>query len=155
MPTATGAIAAGRVRGRVAETPKPVPSPPTPKPAVVPAPPPAAAAAADTLVAAGLSADQYFQKGKELAYQHKHAEAIAQLSEAIRLKPANPIYWNTRGFANFLARKYAGSLTDLNEAIRLNPKYANAYKNRAAVKLKLGDNPGSAEDLAKAKESGQ
>ena len=104
---------------------------------------------------AGLTADQYYQKGRDLAYQYKHAEAMAHLSEAIRLKPANPVYWNTRGFANFLARQYAVALTDLSEAIRLNPKYANAYKNRAAVKLKLGDKPGSDEDLAKAKEFGQ
>jgi tetratricopeptide (TPR) repeat protein len=118
-------------------------------------PAPAVPAQAAPPVEAGLTADQYYQKGRELAYQRKTAEAIALLSEAIKLRPANPVYWNTRGFANFLAGRNAEALTDLDEAIRLNPKYGNAYRNRSVVKARTGDKAGSEADAAKAKEFSQ
>jgi tetratricopeptide (TPR) repeat protein len=47
-------------------------------------------------------------------------------------------------------RDFEGAIEDFNRAINLNPDYANAYNNRATVRIELGDDPGAIEDYTEA-----
>jgi len=103
--------------------------------------------AADTKTAAA-----YNQHGRELLNQRKFGEAVAELNEAIRLKPDLAQAWNARGFTYFMQKDYGNALKDLDEAIRLKPDYQNAYQNRSQVRKAVGDAKGGAEDQARARE---
>lgn len=76
--------------------------------------------------------------------------AIADLDEAIKLNPKNPISYCYRGVAKGGNKKYAEGLTDLDYAIKLKFDYAEAFVNRAAIKMAIKDKRGACEDLEKA-----
>ena len=116
--------------------PKPAAAAPAPKP---PAPVPAA------------SAEEHERRGRALTESGNYPDAIAELTEAIRLKPNLARAYNARGYAYLRARDYQHALADFNDAIRLDANYTNAYKNRAATKKALGDQEGAAADLARGK----
>jgi tetratricopeptide (TPR) repeat protein len=74
-------------------------------------------------------------KGRALTTSGNYEEAIAELSEAIRLQPDFARAYNARGYVYLLKRDYQRALADFDEAVRLDPNYANAIQNRAlAVK---------------------
>ena len=77
-------------------------------------------------------------------------EAIAALTEAIKLKPDYAIAYNGRGYAHHLAHDYKNAIADYDQAIRLNSSYLNAIKNRANARRSLGDTAGANADRAKA-----
>ena len=85
-------------------------------------------------------------------YQGKYQQAVAELSEAIRLQPNFTLALNARGFSYYLLRDYTKALADLDEAIRLDPKYVNAYQNRALARRAAGDTKGSTEDSVRARD---
>src|SRR5581483_4022016 len=97
------------------------------------------------------SAEELERRGRSLTEAGKYQEAIAELSEAIRLKPDFARAYNARGYAYLLKRDYQHAQDDFNEAIRLMPDYGNAYRNRAATRKAMGDATGAAADLAKAR----
>ena len=74
---------------------------------------------------------------------------IAELNEAVRLKPDFSRAFNARGYAYLLKRDYQRAAADFDEAIRLDPNYANAFHNRAVARKALGDAAGAAADLQK------
>jgi Flp pilus assembly protein TadD len=78
-------------------------------------------------------------------------EAIAELSEAIRLKPDQATAYNARGYAYLRSSHVKAALADFDKAIQLNPAYANAYHNRAIAKKAAGDAVGAAEDEKRAR----
>jgi Caspase domain/Tetratricopeptide repeat len=62
---------------------------------------------------------------------HDYDEAIADLTEAIRLDPSNSTYLSNRGRAYNAKKEYDRAILDLNESIRLNPANSLPYWNRA------------------------
>jgi len=105
------------------------PPPPTPPPPTPPAPPPAPVRAAvapppaPAPKAAPLTAIEHEALGRQLIARDSLGEAIAELSEAVRLKPDSAHAYNARGYAYLRLRDYKHAVTDFDEAIRLDPKY--------------------------------
>jgi tetratricopeptide (TPR) repeat protein len=79
----------------------------------------------------------------------KYKEALAELTDAVRLDPNLAAAFNARGFIFYLLRDYKPALADLDTAIQLNPKYRNAYQNRALTRRATGDAKGAQEDEAR------
>jgi Flp pilus assembly protein TadD len=90
--------------------------------------------------------------GRKSIQDGKFAEAIEQLSGAIRLDPTSARAYNARGYAHMRLKHFADAVSDFDNAIRLDPNYVNAYQNRAAARRGLDDTAGSDADLAKARE---
>jgi Flp pilus assembly protein TadD len=88
-----------------------------------------------------MPASQHELRGRTLTTAGKYNEAIAELSEAIRLQPDFARAYNARGYAYLLKRDYQHALADFDEAVRLDPHYANAIQNRALVQ-RLSKKPG-------------
>ncbi|MEO5923082.1 MAG: tetratricopeptide repeat protein [Bryobacteraceae bacterium] len=114
-------------------------NPPKPAPATTISPVAPTSVASDT-------PDSHYQQAKKFLDQGKHAEAITALSEAIRLQPTNPIFFNTRGYAYYLSKDTKRAIQDYDEAIKLKPDYLNATHNRALARKTAGDAEGSAAD---------
>ena len=76
--------------------------------------------------------------------------AIADYTEAIRLKPDYAYAYNNRGIAKSDLGDYQGAIADYTEAIRLKPDYACIYNNRGIAKRNLGDYQGAIKDYDKA-----
>ena len=75
-----------------------------------------------------------------LAYKRKgHVdEAIADFSEAIRLKPDFVFAFNNRGNAYYYKGQFDRAIADFSEAIRLKPDLSEAFGNRGNVYRKKG-----------------
>jgi tetratricopeptide (TPR) repeat protein len=103
-------------------TPQPTGSP-------TPTPTPTATISNDELASAA------FDRGNTaLAIKGDYQQAIADYSEAIRLKPDYPTAFNNRGNAYKNLKQYDKAIADYSEAIRLKPDYPTdvlAYRNRA------------------------
>ena len=97
------------------------------------------------------TAEGHNLRGRQLTTAGKYAEAIQELSEAIRMKPGLATAYNARGYAYILTRQYAKAIEDFNAAIRINPSYANAFQNRGSAKKLSGDGNGAQQDLEQAK----
>jgi TPR repeat len=98
------------------------------------------------------SAQKHNLDGRRLTQAGRYQEAIAELNEAIRLRPDFALAYNARGYAWYLLRNYAAANDDLSRAIQLNPDYLNAYQLRAVARRALGDTMGAAADAQRAKE---
>ncbi len=107
------------------------------------------APAANTPVRQSATAQQRNTLGRQFAKAGRYAEAIAELTEALRMAPEFAPAWNARGFARLMLHDCAGARDDLDRAIILNPGYADAYKIRAAARRAIGDIDGAAVDLKK------
>ena len=66
-------------------------------------------------------------------------QAIADFSDAIRLKTDDASAFAGRGWARFSIRDFAGAIRDYDEAIRLSPDTANFYLERGHVHLVNGN----------------
>ena len=124
------------------------PQPAAPQPTV---PPPAAPAPIQPAVPAA-NASEFHARGRKLLQEERFAEAIQQLTEAVRLDPALALAYNARGYAYYRLKQYPQAMADFDRAISLNPGYANAYQNRSAARGATGDKAGSVADQAKARE---
>jgi tetratricopeptide (TPR) repeat protein len=115
----------------VESTPEPAQPQPAPKPvARVPRP------------VAPASAAQHDLKGRALTASGNYDEAVAELTEAIRLQSDFARAYNARGYVYLLKRDYQHALADFDEAIRLDPNYANAIQNRGMALRGLGKKAG-------------
>ena len=56
-------------------------------------------------------------------------EAVAQLKEAVRLRPRSAEYQNNLGYVLALQGKEEEAITHFREAIRLKPDLADAHNN--------------------------
>jgi len=121
----------------------------TPAPAVLPAKLEPPVTSVPSSIPA--SAERHHALGRQLSAAGRYHEAIAELTEALRLAPDFALALNARGFARFKLHDGTLALKDLDQAIRLNPKYANAYRIRAFVRKSRGDARGAAADLAKSR----
>jgi tetratricopeptide (TPR) repeat protein len=123
--------------------------PPPTAPKTAPTKPPVATAPHVSTEAT--STDPY-QRAKTLLNEGKNSDAVAAMDEAIQAQPKNPVFYNTRGYARFLAKDIKGALQDYDEAIKLNPDYLNATQNRATARRAAGDKAGSDADKKRAAE---
>ena len=77
--------------------------------------------------------------------------AIADLSQAIELKPNDQDLFNDRGVAKWNKGDLDGAIADYNQAIATNPKTAaRSYRNRALLKNGKGDKDGAIADYDQA-----
>jgi hypothetical protein len=86
-------------------------------------------------------------QGRQLTAAGRYREAIAELTEALRIAPDFALAWNARGFAFVMLRDWGRALRDLDQAILLNPGYRDAYHIRAIARKASGDLAGAAADL--------
>ena len=95
--------------------------------------PPIAAGSLDTAAAYLMRGDAYLEVKD---YDH----AIADYSQAIRLKPDYAEAYNNRGFAYSLKGKIEmpNAIADYSQAIQLRPDYAIAYNNRGVASMASG-----------------
>jgi tetratricopeptide (TPR) repeat protein len=116
--------------------PEPVKAAPKPEPIKAEIPKPAVDAVSGK---SAVSAAELDRQGRALTEAGKLQEAIAVLSEAIRLKPDFAKAYNARGYAYLRKKDYVRALDDFSEAVRLDPSYTNASQNRAVAQKRLGD----------------
>ena len=128
--------------------------PPVILPVALPVPPPVSAPAPPPQNSGRDAAQKHNLDGRRLTQEGRYQEAIAELSEAIRIQPDFALAYNARGYAWCLLRKYDLAVKDLTKAIELNGNYANAYQLRAVAKKALGNVAEAAADARRARELG-
>jgi tetratricopeptide (TPR) repeat protein len=84
-------------------------------------------------------ASAYGNRGNGYYRNGEYDRAIADLNEALRLKPDFPAAFTVRGIAFAGLNEYDKALADLGAAIRLDPKFANPYAHRARVEFHKGN----------------
>ena len=150
LPTAPNAAAPEATPLPAAPQATPLPAAPktAPAPAAPPTPPPPAAAATPATADAGY----YYKLGREQVDRNDLWGALRSLSRAIELDPQRATSYNARGYVYLRLRNFANAIVEFSSAIRLRPEYANAYRNRAIARQRMGDAEGAAEDNRKAAE---
>jgi serine/threonine protein kinase/Flp pilus assembly protein TadD len=93
-----------------------------------------------------------FDRGNAAVGKGDDQEAIAQYSEAIRLKPDYAFAFNNRGNVYSNLKQYDKAIADYSDYIRLRPNDPDGYNNRAHCYEELGNNQDAQRDRAKAKE---
>jgi tetratricopeptide (TPR) repeat protein len=101
---------------------------------------------------AELTAPQHHSLGRQALQEEHFAEAIKELSAALKMDPSLSLAFNARGYAYFRQKRYIDALADFDNAIRLNPAYINAYINRSSARRAAGDSAGADADMAKVKQ---
>jgi serine/threonine protein kinase/Flp pilus assembly protein TadD len=97
------------------------------------------------------SAMAYHERAVCLARMKDDARAFDDYNRALALAPAYPLSLNGRGMIYLHRRDYDKAIADFSAAIRSNPNLVQAYENRAAAKMKLGDIGGADADRNEAK----
>ena len=85
-----------------------------------------------------ISAKTYLIRGYEKAELGNYEGAIADYTQAIRLKPNYAAAYYNRGNAKYALGQHLAAIADYDIAIQLKPDYADAYVNRGAAKDELG-----------------
>ena len=96
-----------------------------------------------------LAAAAWFS-GAYLIQDENPEDALADYTEAIRLKPDYAEAYNNRGAVKYALGRHDDALADYAEAIRLKPDHANPYYNLGIVKAKLGRYEDALADYAEA-----
>ena len=94
-----------------------------------------------------------WRQARAIAYerQGKLDEAIADISEAINLAPADVYhYYNTRGNFYLAKEDYDRALADYNQSLRLRPDNAYAWNNAGVARRAKGDYDKAIENLTRA-----
>ena len=79
----------------------------------------------------------YFNWGNKKFDLGDYAGAIADYTQALRLKPDFALAYYNRGIAKKELGQYIAAIADYTETIRLKPDHASAYYNRGIAKRKL------------------
>jgi serine/threonine protein kinase/tetratricopeptide (TPR) repeat protein len=77
------------------------------------------------------NATNLFNQARNETEAKQYDKAIADYTEAIRLKPDYAEAYSGRAFVYTFVGKFDQAIADCNEAIRIKPDLAEAYKNRA------------------------
>jgi tetratricopeptide (TPR) repeat protein len=81
--------------------------------------------------------------------QQKFQEAIADYSEALKVKAKDPEIFERRAYAEMQLKDYDKALRDYNEAIKLSPEEAKYYQVRAFIYQTKGDFKAAMADVDK------
>jgi len=84
-------------------------------------------------------ADSLRKQGEQDEAVKLYRQAIADLSEAVRIDPNFVKTYNHRGLAHFWIGERAEAIKDLTSAVTLDPYYVEAFNNRGNVYANLGD----------------
>jgi tetratricopeptide (TPR) repeat protein len=87
----------------------------------------------------GKAAGTYNSRALVQHAKHEYEEAIADLTEAIRLDPTNSTFYSNRGRTHNARKEYDWAILDLDQSIRLNPANPLPYWNRAISYENKGD----------------
>ena len=83
------------------------------------------------------SAQAYRIRGKVKYDKGQYEAAIADLNEALRIKPDDFKAYDNRGVAKSRLRQYKSAISDFDAALRIKPDSATAYRNRGTAKALL------------------
>ena len=106
-----------------------------------------------------ISGTAYSPDQKALAYRNRGsaradagagAQAVADFSEAIRLRPNEVAAYAGRGRARLALRDVDGSIADYSAALRLTPEGASLYIGRGHARFVRGDQLGAIADFTEA-----
>ena len=79
------------------------------------------------------------QRASVYVSQQKFQEAIADYSEALKVKAKDPDIFERRAYAEMQLKDYDKALHDYNEAIKLSPEDPKYYQVRALIHQTKGD----------------
>jgi serine/threonine protein kinase len=86
----------------------------------------------------GTNAANLFTQAHSEADADQNDKAVADYTEAIRLKPDYAEAYNGRGQAYFKLKQFDKAISDYGDAIRIKADYAEAYSNRGFTYTRLG-----------------
>lgn len=95
-----------------------------------------------------MTAEDFLKRGENKRNNDDIIGAIADFTQAIKLKPDYVEAYYLRG-GLLQSTDKAGALADYNQAIKLNPKFADAYLGRISLRKAAGDLKGELADLVK------
>jgi tetratricopeptide (TPR) repeat protein len=104
------------------------------------------AAAPDPVAAAKAAAFEAVKRGVAHFEADRFPEALAELNEAIRLRPDYANAYMNRGGVKGVLNDYQGAIADLDRSLELDPGNATAHSNRAYPRRMIGDYEGTVED---------
>jgi tetratricopeptide (TPR) repeat protein len=87
--------------------------------------------------------------------KEEYALSIPYFQESIDLKPNDPLTWYNMGNAHGFLGNYKEAIRDFTIAIEQNKNYFNAYNNRAAAFLAIGESEKGLQDMRIAAQGGQ
>ncbi len=97
-----------------------------------------------------MQAETFFENGHRKWTTGDFEGAVADCTEAIRLRPDFVEAYSRRGTAYASLGNFKAAEADFNEAIRLNPNFVFAYMNRGMGRGTTGDQQGAIADFTKA-----
>ncbi len=105
-------------------------------------------------LAFGDSAEDWNNKGRQLAKPGKYEEAIDAYTRAIELDPKFAGAYNNRANNYFRLGKYEQAIIDYTKTIELQPKLSISYANRGRCYEKLGKSQKAINDYKTAAKMG-
>ncbi len=93
-----------------------------------------------------ISAKTHLIRGYLKAVLGDYKGAIADYTQAIRLKPGFALAYAGRGYAKEKLGQHSTAISDFDTAIRLQPDYAPAYFNRGVARRNLGQHAAAISD---------
>ena len=94
----------------------------------------------------------YARRAAQRYASDRHAEAIADYDQAIRLNPTNAAYYNDRAVSHQSLKQYDQAIADCTKAIELEPMEYLARFNRGISYGQNGDNAKALADFTKSLE---
>lgn len=85
-----------------------------------------------------LTAEEYFNRARQMRKDGDLAAALADYNEAIRLNPKDTEAYNSRGITRHQMGDLDAAIADYGEALRLKPQNALAYCNRGEAYFAQG-----------------
>jgi Tfp pilus assembly protein PilF len=97
-----------------------------------------------------VAAEQHFQAALTHMREGQTEQAIARLTEALRLFPQHGEAYFRRGWLRFYLGDNRGALEDYHQALQWLPKRADIYYQRGLTRYRLGDKQGAVQDYTQA-----
>ncbi len=83
-------------------------------------------------------ADVHYKMGLIYLEEQKLGDSLRELTEAVKIFPDEPTYYNALGTAYFLKRMNEEAEFNYKKAVALNPKYSEAFLNLSSVFIEEG-----------------